>query len=304
MRALVHILSKLPFRIYRPLAGIAPKLFASVFFRQKFHRDLNWEHPSDINEKINWLKFYGDTSQWPLLADKYRVRQYVKQCGLEDLLVPLYGVWQRAEDIDWDSLPEQFVMKPNNGSGKILICRDKSTLDTTRWTKKFHQLLKVKLGNVLAEPHYNKISPCIVAEQLLDNTKQDVTSASLLDYKIWAFNGQPAYIVVYYDRKPGQVTVDVYDCNWKGHPEYIVPSAHFHKGDHTIPRPAVLDKLLQAASRLSAGHPQIRADFYLVDGRPYFGELTLTASAGFNESYTSEFKEILGAKTSLPNKTH
>ncbi len=300
MNPVVYILSKLPFRVFHPLAGIAPKLFAGIYFRKCFGRELNWKHPQDINEKINWLKFYGDTSQWPLLADKYRVREYVKQCGLEELLVPLFGVWERAEDIEWDRLPEQFVMKTNNGSGNVLICKDKSALDRQYWTKRFSELLKVKFGNILAEPHYNDIPPLIIAEQLLDSRVQDIPSSSLIDYKVWTLDGQPRYIVIYYDRTPQQVKVDVYDSQWHAHPEYVHPTVHFLRGDHTIPCPKALDQLLESASRLCQGQPQARADFYIVNNKPYFGELTMTASAGFNTSYTDTFKHLLGNYAHLP----
>ena len=142
------------------------------------------EHPRDIDEKIQWLKFYGDTSQWPRLADKYAVREYVKEKGLEDILVPLIGKWDKAEDIPWDALPNQFVMKTNHGSGDALVCTDKSQLDTAYHTKNFDRLLKEKFGVTMYEPHYDKIKPCIIAEELLDSSRQDYPSSSPIDYKM------------------------------------------------------------------------------------------------------------------------
>ena len=168
------------------LGRVAPKRYADLLFFRTFKRHINWEDPQDINEKINWLKFNGDTSMWPLLADKYRVREYVAERGLAHLLVPIYGHWDKVEDIDWESLPNQFVMKTNNGSGDALICKDRSTLDIEHWKRHFAKQLKLKFGYAHAEPHYNKIKPCIIVEELLDATKQPIQSSSIADYKCGA----------------------------------------------------------------------------------------------------------------------
>lgn len=131
------------------LAWVSPKLLTSIEFKHAFGRRLNWKKPQDINEKINWLKFYSDTSLWTRCADKYEVRKYVEECGYGDNLVKLYGKWDRVEDIDWDALPEKFVMKVNNGSGDILVCADKSKLDTIRATAQFDALLKKKFSQLM-----------------------------------------------------------------------------------------------------------------------------------------------------------
>jgi len=278
---------------------ISPKRLASKLYRRAHHRELDWEHPQDVDEKINWLKFNSDTSQWITLADKYRVRQYVEECGLSDMLVKLYGKWDKADDIDWESLPQQFVMKTNNGSGDVLICRDKSRLDVAHWTKRFRHLLAIKFGNDNAEPHYNKICPCIVAEELLDNRQQAVKSSSLVDYKIWSFDGSPAYIWVCWNRTPHSCEVKTYDLDWNEHPEFSIDTNHYRLSSVSIPRPKSLDKMLNAASRLSKGFPVVRVDLYEVDGKPYFGEMTFTPASGYNFFYTQEFLNILGAKVKI-----
>lgn len=280
--------------IFFILGYVSPKTLAAIHFRRSFGRWINWSNPRDINEKIQWLKFHSDTSKWTPLADKYRVREYIKECGLEDMLVRLYGKWNRAEDIDWDSLPRQFVMKTNHGSGDALICRDKDTLDKAYWTAYFGKLLTKQFGRIMGEPHYNKIQPCIIAEELLDNTKQQVASTSLVDYKVWSFRGCPAYIWACHNRTKEACEVGVYDLDWRMHPEYSNSTSHYVLSSQPIPRPKSLERMLQAASILSKDFPELRVDFYEVNGKPYFGELTFTSAAGLNSFYTQEFLNILG----------
>lgn len=280
--------------IFFVLGYISSKTLAAVHFRHSFGRWINWNNPKDINEKIQWLKFNSDTSRWTPLADKFKVREYIKQCGLEEMLVPLYGKWEDANDIDWEKLPNQFVMKTNHGSGDALICRNKSELDTKYWTEYFNKLLHKKFGRIMGEPHYNKISPCIIAEQLLDNTKQQVKSTSLVDYKIWSFNGKPAYIWACHNRTKDSCEVGVYDTEWIMHPEFSNSTSHYILSKQAIPCPKSLKQMLEAASILSKDFPELRVDFYEVDGKPYFGEMTFTSASGLNSFYSQEFLNILG----------
>lgn len=286
--------------IFYILAHVTPRFHVSLRYRLLTGRWLDWKRPRDINEKIQWLKFYGDTNQWSKLADKYAVRDYVKEKGFEEMLIPLIGKWDNAEKIDWDSLPNQFVMKTNHGSGDAYICTDKSQLDRKLWTKRFSKLLRQKFGKQVGEPHYDKIKPCIIAEKLMDCTKQQIKSSSLVDYKVWTFDGKPAYIWVCYNRTKSSCDVAVYDLNWQFHPEYSHSEPHYVLTEQIIPRPTSLDKILHAASVLSKGFPVVRMDFYEVEGKPYFGEMTFTPAAGFNDFYTQDFLNILGELCVLP----
>lgn len=277
-----------------------PKKLSSMRYKAHYGVDIDWKHPKTIDEKINWLKYNTDTSMWTRLADKYRVRQYVTDCGLDDILVPLYGKWDNAADIDWDSLPRQFVMKTNNASKSVLICKDKDSLDTAYWTKEVDKWMHSDYSAEKGEIHYRGIPPCIIAEKLLDATKQPVPSSSLIDYKVWAFDGKPAYIWCCLNRTQDSVEVITYDTQWDAHPEYSEDYYHFIPTDKRLPRPITLDKMLDAAARLSKGFPQVRVDFYEVDGKLYFGEMTFTSSAGINGFYTKEFLLELGHLTKLP----
>lgn len=282
------------------LGKYKPRQLASELYKKCMGKELDWKQPRDLNAKINWLKFYGDTSLWGLCADKYRVREYVKQKGLEDILVKLYGHWDDVEEIDWGSLPQQFVMKVNNGSGDVLICTDKRNLDIKKVSRKYKDLLRLKFWYKFAEPHYGAIKPCVIAEELLDVNKQSLVSNSLIDYKVWCFGGEPHYILICYDRSSHSLVLDLYDINWNQCPEKMNYAGKFKKPKQLMPRPKSLEKMLMCASVLSEGFPQARIDFYEVDGKVYFGEITLTSQSGYMDYFTEEFLNELGDLTVIP----
>lgn len=279
-----------------------PKKYISEIYYAMNQRDLNWEHPTDLNEVLNWLKLYGDTSQWPLYADKFRVREYVKSKGLEDMLIPLIGKYDHVWQIPWDKLPEQFVLKPNNGSNNVIVCNDKKSLNKIKVFS--HCIIQEhrKYGYANYEPHYMQIKPCIIIEKLMDVSKQSVPSSSLIDYKIYCVNGEPEYIWVVTNRTSTTCETTLYDLDWKQHNEYCVETAHYRIANGSIPKPQSLNKMIDAARRLANGIPFIRIDLYEIDGKPYFGEMTMAPAGGFISFHTDEFLKILGTKIVLPRK--
>lgn len=279
-----------------------PKIMISLFYWRMTGERLDWTSPQDIDAKIGWLKIYGDTTMWSLCADKYCVREYIKEKGLGEMLIPIYGKWDRAEDIDWDSLPNEFVLKTNHASGDAFICHDKSKVNKEEVTHFFHKTLEKKYGYDKAELHYAKIKPCVIAEKLMPVEEQNYPSTSLIDYKIWCFDGKPEYIWAVHNRQGHTCVVGVYDKEWNFHPEYSRSTSHYVLAKEPITRPSTLDRMLEAASILSKGFPELRADFYEIGGKTYFGEMTFTASSGQNNFYTQEFKTILGNFVTLPEK--
>lgn len=282
-------------------------LFVNNKFHAVFGRYIDWKNPRDLNEKINWLKFREDPYVWAKLSDKYLVREHVARLGLADLLVPIYGRWETAEDViaAWDTLPEEFVLKSNNGSGRLLIVSKnnggkgsikleelKKTLDTWLAEKDF--------GLALGEFHYQFIDNCIIAEALLKDDSCSSFSRSLVDYKIWCFDGKPYCCLVVYDRVSAKhhYYLDYYDLDWN--------KCTYYMSDNTptqiIPRPENWEKMLEAAAVLAEGHPQVRVDFYNINGKIYFGELTFTSLSGFMTYYTEEALNLMGAQIHLNDK--
>lgn len=286
----------------RCIGRLSPLLLTHILYYKTFHKVLNLKNPQTLNEKIHWMKFYGDTSQWKILADKYRVREYVQSKGLGHILVHLYGKWDHVEDIDWDSLPNKFVLKVNNGCGDILICHDKNKLDINKINKKYSALLKETFGITTGQSQYKNIPPCIIAEELLDANLQASPSSSLIDYKIWCFNGKPAYFFVFNDRNGCNANCMVYDLNWNPIPDVLKNSDHYKINTDPMAKPVCLNEMIKYAEILSEGHPEMRVDLYEVNGKVYFGELTMSAACGFMNNYTPEFMEKLGQMIILPNK--
>lgn len=279
---------------------LSPIKIAKLKFWYTTHHWPNFDNPRDINEKINWMKFYGDTSLWPLLADKYRVREYVKECGLEDSLVPIIGKWDSVDDIDWNILPQQFVMKCNNGSGDVIICKDKKSLNIEETKKHFKKCLNKKFGSLSGEPHYAHIKTCIIAEKLLDASTQPCNSSSLVDYKIWVFDGKPMFVWCTWNREGYHANVALFDMNWEFHPEWSVWTNHYIKPEKLIPKPECFNQLIEIAGRLSKGLPAARIDLYVINNHVYFGEITMTSNAGYMNFYTQSFLNKLGDLTVLP----
>lgn len=273
---------------------LTPIRVAKLRYMYIMHKWPHFEHPKDLNEKINYLKFYGDTSKWPMLTDKYAVRKYIESIGLGDTLVKLYGKWDSVEDIDWDSLPDKFVMKCNNGSGDVLICKDKAKLNIEATKRYFDKMLHREFGVVSGEPHYALIKPCIIAEELLDASTQPCGSSSLVDYKIWCFNGNPHSVWCCYNRKQYHANVGVYDLNWQYHPEASVFTKHYIMGRQQLPKPTCLDRMIEVAEKLSVGFPVLRVDLYEVNGHVYFGELTFTSQSGCMDYFSKEYLNEVG----------
>lgn len=287
------------YHFYRFLYRNSPQKWAGVLYEHLLGKKIDWEHPKDINEKINWLKFNHDTTLWTRLSDKYLMREYVESLGYADNLPILYGKWDRAEDIQWERLPDSFVMKVNNGSGDVVICKDKSQLDIPAVQAKMKELLQLKFGDRLVEPHYNNIKPCVIAEEFLNPKSQNVVSDVLVDYKIWVLSGKAEYILVCSDRTKSSLCLSIYDKDWNFYPQYTIETSHSTTTTNKLPKPQSLNKMLEMAVRLAGNEPQVRVDFYEIEGKPYVGELTFTSCAGFHDYYSQEFLDILGSKCAI-----
>lgn len=278
-----------------------PVFSTKLFYWRKLGKKLNLKNPRDLNEKIQWLKLYSDTSMWPLLADKYRVREYVKQCGLSEMLNELYGVWESPDDINFKNIPNQFVLKTNNGSGDVIVVKDKSKIDEEIIRKDLRQYLNRHYGVTSVEPHYLKIKPCIICEKLLQENSN--ISSSLIDYKFYCSLGNVLCLMVCFDREIGvHAEKVIYDIqSWTPHLEYLTPKCQSTNSGKIIPRPKSLPQMIEAAKVLSKEFPLVRVDFYEINEKPIFGELTFTSDAGCISYLTDKFLLKIGQMVKLPN---
>lgn len=268
-------------------------VYADYLYCKSFGYSIDWEHPRDLNEKIHYLEFKTDISQWIVLADKYRVREYILKKGCGELLIPIYGKWDSVDEIDFNLLPSSFVIKANNGYGDVQIIKDKSAMDINVVRNVLRHSMTSKFGIETAEIHYPKIKPCIFAEQLLT---MDVNT--IRDYKIWCFDGEPYCILVTTNRNIEKHTVDLilYDLEWNKRDEFLTAK---YKNNIEIGRPSRLDDMLNYARILSKGFPEVRVDLYQIKEKIYFGELTFTSAAGRMDYFTPDFLKELGARIKL-----
>lgn len=276
-----------------------PVSLIKMRYRYVFKKPIDLKNPKDLNEKILWAKLFSDTSKWTELADKYRVRQYVEDLGLGQYLVKLYAVWFDAKEVNFDTLPETFIIKANNGDGKgtnkIIRKAELTEEKKAELVEMIDEWLHRKnIGALHAEPHYKGMKPCVIAEEVLPC---DPGTTTLTDYKIWCFNGKAYYVWICNDRSKGGNSAHVmtYDLDWNAHPEFSVFNSDYLRGE-IMPKPENFDEMIRVAEKLSQGFPELRVDLYNVKGKVYFGELTFTSQGGFMDFYTPEFNLKLGSK--------
>lgn len=280
---------------WRLLCTLCPRLAVHIQYRHIMGHNLDLSIPVDLNEKINYLKFHANLNEWARLADKFAVREYVKEKGLEDILVPLIGKYDSVDELmsDWNNLPDRFVVKTNHGCGTVKIVKNRGKTELVPLKREVDKWLKMRFGIDTNEPHYKRIKPCIIVEKLLEDLSVAEYSCSMIDYKVWCFNGKPYCVLVVSNRDTvtGDYQLDVYDVNWCRVKEALTK---VHKQAHLIPKPKNFDKMLGCASILAEGHKEVRVDLYNIDGEIYFGEMTFTSQGGYMNYFTKEFLMKMG----------
>lgn len=284
------------------LNPIMPMTMIQIRHFLRMKRFANLRNPQDLNEKILWMAVNTDTTEWSRLADKYEVREYVKECGLEETLAKQYGLWENMNEVDFDMLPNAFVLKPTHGSGDVVVVKDKTKADLEGIKSKINAELDEHICTSAAELHYTRIPHRVIAEELLINDPEsEKYSSTLIDYKIWCCNGRAEYVWVCMNRfvrnKDG-AEVMTYDRDWNAHPEYCRITPDFSLAD-PMPKPAGYNHMLEVAEKLSAKFPVVRVDLYNLNGKIYFGEMTFTSYGGIMDFYTDEFLKLCGSKVAL-----
>lgn len=279
-----------------------PQQWVSFRYFIRFHKKLHWKNPQNLNEKILYLSLKTDTTIWTDLADKYKVREYVKKCGYENSLVTLYGKWDNACDIDFAQLPSSFVLKTNHGSGEIILVKDKNCIDKEALIAYFNKEISKPYGEIEGGKHYYRIKPCIIAEEMLLNDLFSARfSSSIIDYKFWCFNGKVHYVFVCSNRNKHSLDILLYDKNWNVHSEYLKFSSHY-KSANSIPKPLNYEKMIEMVEILSRPFPCVRVDLYNIGGQIYFGEMTFTSLGGLMNYFTDDFLEKAGGLIDLNYK--
>lgn len=276
------------------LTRISPRLNTEVVYFAKFHKRINLKNPRTLDEKIQWLKFhdYRDNKLVRDCADKYAVRKYIESCGCPEILNDLYGVYDCAEGIPWDTLPEKFVAKWNFGCGENLIVHSKKALDIEDAKHKLDEWYKDKDTFYLpyAELQYRGIEPKIVVERFIEPDEGLLP----VDYKFYCFNGNVACVLMCCGRQDDGHGTKYYffDSNWNLL-RYNKTGKAAPQG-FTLPKPEGIEKAFEYASILSKPFPFVRADFYIEKGKVIFGELTFTPCGGYDTNRLPETQLLFG----------
>lgn len=271
-------------KILRLFDFIPDKLMIQLQYKIKTGRRLNLKNPTRFTEKLQWYKLYYRDSLMTKCADKYSVREYISQKGLEGILVPLYGVYESVEDINFDVLPDKFVLKTTNGSHTNIFCEDKEKLYITETKKLLHQWLNKRPVKAGREWAYYNIKPRIICEKMLGN--------ELIDYKFYGFRGNVEYIKVVKDRFhiSGQKQ-GIFNDRFEQLPYFKNDVGRI---DNYLEKPPKFDEMVFIAKKLSQDFPHVRVDLYNIDGKIYFGELTFYDTSGYETFTPDEFDWILG----------
>lgn len=286
------------FRVAHVERYIPDELYLQILNMRKFNKWLDLKNPKTFNEKLQWLKLHYRKSEFTTWVDKYAVKKYIGDTIGAEYVIPLLGVWNKPEDINFEELPNQFVLKCNHTSGVgLVICKNKSQLDFDAAMKELNRGLKDDFFLSGREWPYKNIERKIIAEEY----KEDESGVELKDYKLYCFNGEPKYCQVDFGKGKGKnrfdFTRNIYDMEWN-----LLDIQYNHPNDPSIiiPKPKQFDKMKDLARMLSKNEPFLRTDFYNIGDQILFSELTFYPIAGFGWFKPNEYDLELGKLIRLP----
>lgn len=267
--------------------------YLKIIYYARMGKKLNLSEPKTFNEKLQWLKLYNRNPQYTTMVDKDAVKPYItKILGGGGYVIPTYGVWEHFDEIDFSDLPDQFVLKCTHDSGSVVIVKDKAALNKAAAKKKLERSLRRNYFYAGREWPYKNVKPRILAEQYLPA----IEKAGLLDYKFMCFHGKVKCSFVCSERETKKLKVTFFDRDWNRMPF----ERHYPKSDKEIPKPESYEKMCSFAEKLSKGIPFVRVDFYEIEGKIYFGELTFYPGCGMEEFTPESWDYKLGDWIVLP----
>lgn len=266
-------------------------IFLKILFYLKMGKPLKLNQPVTFNEKLQWLKLNDRNMKYTKLVDKYEVKKYVTEKIGEEYLIPTLGVWEHVEEVDFDKLPDQFVLKCTHDSGGIVICKDKSKFNKEQAKKKINKCLHRNYYWTFREWPYKSIKPRIICEPYM----VDESGTELKDYKFFCFYGEVKALFIATDRGI-DTRFDFFDVEFN----HLQLVQHYKNGVKVPDKPLGFDRMVKLASHLSKDIPQVRIDFYDINGKIYFGEFTFYHFSGLEKFEPEEYDEIFGSWIKLP----
>lgn len=297
------------FAKYGFLNHMDDKKYISRLFKINMGFDLNLENPQTFNEKLQWLKLYDRKPIYTTMVDKYEAKKYAADLIGEEYIIPTIGAWDSVEDIDFDSLPNQFVLKCTHDSHGLVICRDKKIFDIKDAKKKLRKALKRNYYYAFREWPYKNVPPRIIAEKYMEDKADCFTSNGeimesgeavyrpLKDYKIYTFNGAAKICMINQDRGI-HIRADYFDRDYN----WLDFTWAYDHADICPEKPKNYELMYELAEKLAAGTTELRVDLYEVNGRVYFGELTFFDGSGFDRMEPIEWDYKLGSMVALPER--
>lgn len=280
--------------------GVYNRMSDEDFLKKKykiiFKKDLDLENPKSFTEKLQWLKLYNRKPEYTKMVCKYEAKKYVADLIGEEYIIPTLGVWDKFDDIDFDALPQQFVLKCTHDSGGLVVCKDKSKLDKAKAKAKIERCLKRNFFYYGREYHYKNVIPRIIAEQYMEDSE----TKELRDYKFFSFDGEVKAVFIATERgnSAKETKFDFFDADFNH-----LPFTNGHpNADVTPAKPKNFELMKELAGKLSVGIPQVRVDFYEVDGKVYFGELTFAHWSGLMPFEPEEWDYTFGSWITLPER--
>src|SRR5690554_3428603 len=296
VRKIKSIIKKPKLLLVKPLMFLSPllgnRLYLKLLFPLKVGYKLNLKNPQTYNEKLQWLKLYYRNPLLPKMVDKYEYKEYIKQKIGDKYVVENYGIWNSFDEIDFDSLPAQFVLKTTHDQGGVVICRDKSTFNFKKAKVKLDKHMKTNLFFKFREWPYKTVEARIIAEKFLIEEDFD----DLMDYKFYCFHGKPEILYVSYGRGTADVYLDFYDMNLN----YLDIQRPAHRtSGKPLNKPMNFELMVNLAQQIAGVEPHVRIDFYNIRGKIYFGEYTLFQGGGMMPFIPKKWDYILGEMLNL-----
>lgn len=267
--------------------------YLKIRFRYKLDQELDLEDPKTFNEKIQWLKIHDHNPAYTEMVDKLAVKKYIAGKLGEDCVVPVLGVWDKFDEIDFSKLPDRFVLKCTHDSGGIFVCTDKASFPKEEAREKINSCMKRDFYYRTREWPYKNVPRKIFAEEYID----DGRGSDLTDYKFYCFHGEPKFCQVITDRRSVE-KIDFFDMDWNLQPFTGIMLPH-KPHNPNVSKPESFDEMVRAAKLLSKDIAFVRVDFYDVNGKMYFGEITFYPGSGFGYYKPEEWNDILGSYIDL-----
>lgn len=285
--------SKLFKKIRYALRFMPDETYIQLNYFAHFKKFCNLKNPITYNEKLNWLKLHDKNPLYTRIVDKYEAKEYVKGLVGDEIIIPTLGVWNSFDEIDFNTLPNQFVLKCTHDSEGLVIVTDKSKLDIVAAREKINAAMKQNFYYIGREWPYKNVKPRIIAEAYME----DSVDGELRDYKFFCFDGEPKALFIASERNT-DVKFDYFDMEFN----HLDIKQKYQNAEITPHKPDNFEKMIEMSKKLSKGFPHVRVDFYEVDGKMYFGELTFYHFSGFMPFQPDEWDKVFGDWLELPSK--